>query len=77
MRIALFVTCLADSVFPGVGQATVRLLERLGHEVTFPQAQTCCGHYPDTAVMPMLGGLVLVGGGDRVRDIGIIERAAA
>ena len=43
MRIALFVTCLADSVFPAVGQATVRLLERLGHEVTFPRAQTCCG----------------------------------
>ena len=43
MRIALFVTCLADSVFPAVGQATVRLLERLGHEVTFPLAQTCCG----------------------------------
>ena len=43
MRIALFVTCLADSLFPTVGQATVRLLERLGHEVVFPQAQTCCG----------------------------------
>jgi L-lactate dehydrogenase complex protein LldE len=43
VRIALFVTCLADGVFPEVGQATVRLLERLGHEVTFPQAQTCCG----------------------------------
>jgi L-lactate dehydrogenase complex protein LldE len=43
VRIALFVTCLADSLFPQVGQATVRLLERLGHEVTFPQAQTCCG----------------------------------
>ena len=43
MRIALFVTCLADSVFPGVGQATVRLLERLGHEVVFPPEQTCCG----------------------------------
>jgi L-lactate dehydrogenase complex protein LldE len=43
VRIALFVTCLADSVFPAVGQATVRLLERLGHEVTFPMAQTCCG----------------------------------
>ena len=43
MRIALFVTCLADGLFPQVGQATVRLLERLGHEVTFPQAQTCCG----------------------------------
>jgi L-lactate dehydrogenase complex protein LldE len=43
VRIALFVTCLADSVFPWVGQATVRLLERLGHQVVFPQAQTCCG----------------------------------
>jgi L-lactate dehydrogenase complex protein LldE len=43
VRIALFVTCLADSLFPQVGQATVRLLERLGHEVGFPQAQTCCG----------------------------------
>ncbi len=42
MRIALFVTCLADGLFPGVGRATVRLLERLGHEVVFPQAQTCC-----------------------------------
>ena len=43
MRIALFVTCLADTLFPDVGRATVRLLERLGHEVDFPEAQTCCG----------------------------------
>ena len=43
MRIALFVTCLADGLFPGVGRATVQLLERLGHEVTFPETQTCCG----------------------------------
>ncbi len=43
MRIALFVTCLADTLFPDVGKATVALLERLGHEVTFPRAQTCCG----------------------------------
>lgn len=43
MRIALFVTCLADTLFPGVGQATVALLERLGHQVDFPLAQTCCG----------------------------------
>jgi L-lactate dehydrogenase complex protein LldE len=43
MRIALFVTCLADTLFPEVGQATVTLLERLGHRVDFPQAQTCCG----------------------------------
>ncbi len=43
MRIALFVTCLADTLFPSVGRATVRTLERLGHRVEFPQAQTCCG----------------------------------
>ena len=43
MRIALFVTCLADAMFPDVGKATLRLLERLGHEVAFPVAQTCCG----------------------------------
>ena len=43
VRIALFVTCLADTLFPGVGRATVRLLERLGHDVEFPEAQTCCG----------------------------------
>ena len=43
MRIALFITCVADTLFPEVGQATVRLLERLGHEVAFPEEQTCCG----------------------------------
>jgi L-lactate dehydrogenase complex protein LldE len=43
MRIALFVTCLADAMFPQVGRATVRLLERLGHQVVFPAEQTCCG----------------------------------
>jgi L-lactate dehydrogenase complex protein LldE len=43
MRVALFVTCLADTLFPDVGKATVQLLERLGHQVEFPQAQTCCG----------------------------------
>ncbi|MEZ5077235.1 MAG: (Fe-S)-binding protein [Solirubrobacterales bacterium] len=41
--IALFVTCLNDTLFPRVGQATVRLLERLGHQVSFPAEQTCCG----------------------------------
>jgi L-lactate dehydrogenase complex protein LldE len=43
MRIALFVTCLADTLFPDVGKATTVLLERLGHRVEFPEAQTCCG----------------------------------
>jgi L-lactate dehydrogenase complex protein LldE len=43
MRIALFVTCLADTLFPDVGKSTTVLLERLGHQVAFPEAQTCCG----------------------------------
>jgi len=43
MRIALFVTCVGDTVFPEAGRATVAVLERLGHEVVFPAEQTCCG----------------------------------
>jgi L-lactate dehydrogenase complex protein LldE len=43
VRVALFVTCLTDTLMPETGIATVRLLERLGHEVTFPREQTCCG----------------------------------
>jgi L-lactate dehydrogenase complex protein LldE len=43
VRIALFVTCLADTLFPDVGKATTVLLERLGHRVEFPLTQTCCG----------------------------------
>jgi L-lactate dehydrogenase complex protein LldE len=43
MRIALFATCLADTLFPDVPKATVTILERLGHEVDFPPEQTCCG----------------------------------
>ncbi|MFH5824455.1 (Fe-S)-binding protein [Georgenia sp. AZ-5] len=43
MRIALFATCVADAMFPHAPAATVRLLERLGHEVAFPPGQACCG----------------------------------
>lgn len=43
MRIALFVTCVNDTLSPDVGVSTVRLFERLGHQVEFPEAQTCCG----------------------------------
>ncbi|WP_045746143.1 (Fe-S)-binding protein [Actinoplanes rectilineatus] len=43
MRIALFATCLADTLYPQAVKATVLLLERLGHEVVFPFEQTCCG----------------------------------
>jgi L-lactate dehydrogenase complex protein LldE len=43
MRIGLFVTCLTDTLFPDTGKAVVTLLERLGHRVEFPMAQSCCG----------------------------------
>jgi L-lactate dehydrogenase complex protein LldE len=43
VRIALFVTCLGDTLFPEAAKATVQVLERLGHEVVFPEEQTCCG----------------------------------
>ncbi len=43
MRIGLFVTCLTDTLFPDTGKAVVTLLERLGHQVEFPMAQSCCG----------------------------------
>jgi len=41
-RVALFVTCLGDAFYPQVGEATVRLLNRLGMTVDFPLGQTCC-----------------------------------
>jgi L-lactate dehydrogenase complex protein LldE len=43
MRVALFITCFNDTMFPDVGRATVTVLERLGVEVEFPKTQTCCG----------------------------------
>jgi L-lactate dehydrogenase complex protein LldE len=43
VRIALFITCIGDTFFADAGRATVRVLERLGHEVVFPEEQTCCG----------------------------------
>ncbi|SRR5579884_945354 len=42
-RVSLFVTCLVDQFFPQIGLAMTRVLERLGYEVDFPEAQTCCG----------------------------------
>jgi L-lactate dehydrogenase complex protein LldE len=36
------VTCLNDVLFPETGRNVVRLLRRLGVDVEFPSAQTCC-----------------------------------
>ncbi|MCZ8513496.1 (Fe-S)-binding protein [Paenibacillus filicis] len=43
MRVSLFITCLADLMYPEVGESVVRLLNRYGCEVDFPELQTCCG----------------------------------
>jgi L-lactate dehydrogenase complex protein LldE len=51
----LFATCLIDQFSPEAGLDTVRLLEREGIAVHFPEGQTCCGQpaytsgYPDEA----------------------------
>ena len=43
MRVALMVTCVNDALYPGTGRAVVEVLTRLGVDVDFPDAQTCCG----------------------------------
>ena len=42
-RVSIFVTCIVDQVFPRAGMAMAEVLERIGYEVDFPEAQTCCG----------------------------------
>lgn len=43
MHVQLFGTCLVDTFFPEVGEAVVRIFNKLGVEFTFPDGQTCCG----------------------------------
>lgn len=43
MTVGLFVPCYVDQLYPRVAVATLLLLERLGLDVVFPEAQTCCG----------------------------------
>ncbi len=63
MLISLFIACYNDTLFPETGKAVVSLLEKLGHEVDFPPAQTCCGQmhyntgYRKDAVVMMQGFL--------------------
>ncbi|MCS0672460.1 (Fe-S)-binding protein [Cytobacillus firmus] len=43
MKVSLFATCLVDMFQGNAGKAAVELLERLGCEIDFPDAQVCCG----------------------------------
>ena len=38
-----FGTCLVDLMYPQAGMAGIKLIQREGVEVIFPQNQTCCG----------------------------------
>jgi L-lactate dehydrogenase complex protein LldE len=42
-KVQLFITCLVDTFFPGIGEAMVEIIRRAGVEVGFPRDQTCCG----------------------------------
>ncbi|MEI7730608.1 MAG: (Fe-S)-binding protein [Verrucomicrobiota bacterium] len=43
MKITLFIPCFIDQFYPEVGISVVKILEKLGHQVEFPEEQTCCG----------------------------------
>lgn len=47
MRVALFITCVNDAMFPDTGKATAAILRRVGVDIDFPTEQSCCGqpHY--------------------------------
>lgn len=41
--VQLFVTCLVDTFHPETAEAMLSIFQRLGVNVVFPRAQTCCG----------------------------------
>ncbi|HCE69275.1 MAG TPA: (Fe-S)-binding protein [Geobacter sp.] len=42
-KAAFYAGCLIDFAYPEMGEALVRVLNKAGIEVIFPQEQTCCG----------------------------------
>lgn len=43
MKVSIMITCLADAIYPHVGEAMAKILARYGVETHFPHVQTCCG----------------------------------
>jgi L-lactate dehydrogenase complex protein LldE len=43
LKVAFFVTCLVDQLFPNIGVSAVKVLRQAGCEVVFDDRQTCCG----------------------------------
>ena len=42
-KAAFYSGCLVDFAYPGIGEAVIKVLNKAGIEVTFPDGQTCCG----------------------------------
>jgi L-lactate dehydrogenase complex protein LldE len=42
-KLSLFIPCFVDQLLPQVAVDTVKVLRRIGYEVDYPEAQTCCG----------------------------------
>jgi glycolate oxidase iron-sulfur subunit len=55
-RVALFLGCVADAMFPDTNAATARVLQQNGCEVVIPRGQVCCGaiHYHSGVEAPAL-----------------------
>lgn len=49
MIVTLLIPCYVDQYFPRIGVSIVELLEKLGHEVRYPEQFTCCGQPPFNA----------------------------
>lgn len=43
MQVAFFPGCIVDTLYPEVGKAAVRVLEKVGCTLTLPHQQICCG----------------------------------
>jgi L-lactate dehydrogenase complex protein LldE len=55
MRVALFVPCYIDQLYPHAAIAALRVLERLGVEVAVPEGAVCCGQPPANAGFERMG----------------------
>ena len=42
-KAAFYAGCLVDFAYPEMGEAVVKVLNKAGIEVVFPEGQTCCG----------------------------------
>ena len=42
-KVAFYAGCLIDFAYPGMGVSLVKILNKAGIEVIFPEDQTCCG----------------------------------